>query len=618
MKPRIIVACIIACCFALTSYAQSTTISLYISKQTNQALKYTGSYSKSTDDYENGTMSISTDGPITYSINPTDLSIGTKTSKTWNGEIWGNVAAGPEPGSSAEATMTGDAHIEYSRPREVGGGTVISSHQCGGCSYHGDGVKGDHDVVSAETTIVYKFNVYSIKVDAPDSVTVCTDYTKVVAATGYPSGGKYSWTASGAVSIEGPTESDQVTLKSSTTGGVGEASVTYSFGNVSYTKKVVILVREPTVTLPEEVNASIGQQITLTPAVSPSGSVQWSVSSGLQLNSGPYNYVAFITCKQGGEQTATATVTVCGRTITKTVKVKVKPCQVNAPDSIRVLKGNTATISASANGEGTYSWSVGGNASAQGGASTQTVTVKGENKGIGNAEVTFRTATGCEDKKNVLVRVLDKPTVTITPQWSNTAFGENASITICKNERRLFIANGLPEGGTYSWSVSGPLQAYGAATGYTFVFEATGGGDGSVSVTYTKDGQTATASVSVKVTEVSRIEITASPAGNEIPRGTPVTYTAKVLNHAGADITNEVSLHWKVVYIPVGQRPNVGNWVSYDLQGNGNAQTYTWGFPQGNYPLVGNAPYQMDAWIEAVEYCTYKSGSVHIKVVSNN
>jgi hypothetical protein len=618
MKRFFTLLIIVVCSLAYSGYAQQV-VPLYISKQTGKSVDYTGSYSKSTDEYEQGNMEITTTGPITYTITPSEINIETNSTKNWNGKVSGDVANGPEPGNSAEATMKGDGHIQYSRPREAGGGTVISSHQCNGCSYHGEGVKGDHDVVSEEKTSTMKFMVHSIKVDAPDTVIMCTNSTKVVAATGYPASGKYKWSASGPVSIDGSSESDQVTLKSGNVRGTTEISVEYSFGNVSYTKKVAVVVKAPEVTLPAEVTASIGQQISLTPAISPSGSVKWSVSSGLRLNSGPYNYVAFITCREGGNQTATAEVTVCGQTITRTVRIIVKPCQVSAPDTVNVLKGKTASVTASANMEGTFSWAVTGNASLAGGGNAATATVSGNNRGFGTATVTFKSNDGCEDKKNVVIRVLDKPTVTITPQWSNTPFADGASIKICKNERRMFIAKGLPEGGTYSWSASGQISAAGPANNYTFVIDATAGGTGTATVTYTLDGETTTASVNVNVTEVSRIEITASNDNNEIPRNTAVRYTAKVFNHAGQDITSEVPLHWKVVYIPVGQRPNVGNWVSYDLPGNGASQNYTWTFPQGSYALPADGPpYQMDAWIEAVEHCTYKSGSKHIKVVSNN
>lgn len=609
-------------CFLLPlmSTAQAPT-TLYVSKQTGQYTSFEGGYSKSTDKYEEGHTVVSVSGPIQYSVDPSDMTIAPNQSKSWTGKIWADPGAAPEPGQSAQATLTAVYHIKFSRPQgSGGGGSVVSTYECSphsnkGCNYHSE--NGTHEIVAQDSTMVINFVVESINVTAPDTIVMCTNSTKVVAANGTPANGNYSWTASGSVSIEGAANQDQITLKSQQNPGTGEAVVTYAFGNVTVNKKIVVVCIDPEVILPDTIRAAINQQITITPRIRPSGSVRWSVSAGLQLNSGPYNYVAFITCRQGGVQTATATVTVCGRTITRNVVVLVNPCLVTAPDTVYVLKDNTTTITANGNIQGTYAWTVAGNISIQGGANTQTVTVKGDNTPSGTATVTF-TADNCTTTKTVFVKVLQRPTVTITPQWSNTAFGENASITVCKGERRMFIANGLPEGGTYSWAVTGPLRAYGVANNYTFVFEATGGGSGTVTVTYTKDGQTATASVTVNVTEVSRIDITANNNNNEIPRGTAVTYTATVYNQAGQDITNQISLHWKVVYIPVGQRPNVGNWVSYDLQGNGNTQNYTWSFPQGNFPLVGNAPYKMDAWIEAVEYCTYKSGSKHIKVVSNN
>jgi hypothetical protein len=101
-----------------------------------------------------------------------------------------------------------------------------------------------------------------------------------------------------------------------------------------------------------------------------------------------------------------------------------------------------------------------------------------------------------------------------------------------------------------------------------------------------------------------------------VNEGGKVTYTAVVYDHLGVPANPQPTLHWKVVYIPIGQDNNANNWVSYDLQGGGTTQTYTWSFPQGSYPLpAGGPPYSMHAWIEASEYCTYRSGSVHIKVI---
>ena len=54
---------------------------LYISKQTGQSTSFTGSSSKTTDKYEHGTLVLQTNGPISITVNPEDLSIGTNQAK---------------------------------------------------------------------------------------------------------------------------------------------------------------------------------------------------------------------------------------------------------------------------------------------------------------------------------------------------------------------------------------------------------------------------------------------------------------------------------------------------------------------------------------------------------
>jgi hypothetical protein len=576
----------------VSGFAQAT--DLYISKQTGEHSLFTGSHSKTTDQYENGSTTVTTTGPIQWNVIPNEFSIGPNQSKTWYGTVWGDVGSGPAPGTSVPASITGTYQVTFSRP--------TNTNSTG------------HELITQNGAETVTFTVHSVKVDAVDSLSICPNTEKVMNAVGYPVGGTYSWTAGNGVTIVAGGNTNEPTIKC-TAPGMSTARVTYTIGGVSYSKVVQVNCMAPSLTLScrDTIQAGIGAQFTIRSTVKPSGSVQWSVSNGLTLNSGPYNSVAFITPNAGGWQTVTAKATTCGQTITKTIQVYVNPCLLTAPDSVMVLVNSNVTITSSANVEGTYTWTTGGGVQIDGAANQASLNLKGMAAGTTWAQVTFSNAT-CNQTKNVKVIVLQKPTLKLTCTYGNCS-------PLCKSERRILNAEGLPDGGVYSWSISGTaIGWYGAAPGNTRfpVIEAVKGGFGSVTCTYTIQGQTVSATLDVKVNDYSKVVVTAVPAATDVNEGGKVTYTAVVYDHLGVPANPQPTLHWKVVYIPIGQEANVGNWVSNDLPGGGTTQTYTWGFPQGTYPLpAGGAPYKMRAWIEASEYCTYHSGSVHINVVRN-
>ncbi|MDP1726658.1 MAG: hypothetical protein Q8M15_07730 [Bacteroidota bacterium] len=184
-------------------YAQTTT--LYVSKQTNEKSEYSGSYSKQTDRYEQGNVTLSKTGPINYSITPSSLSIATNENKNWNGSIYPDVATCPAAGSSVAASVTGNYNITYSRPYGAGtNGTVTSTYYCsnngsasgtGGCTFHG-GNPGAHEMVNDVGSQVLSFNIVSILIDLPD--TICLGHTgeKDITAVSFPSsGGSYLWSS---------------------------------------------------------------------------------------------------------------------------------------------------------------------------------------------------------------------------------------------------------------------------------------------------------------------------------------------------------------------------------------------------------------------------------------
>jgi hypothetical protein len=576
---------------------QPAVIDLYVSKQTGQYSIFAGSKSKTTDQWEHGSVSISTSGPVLYRVDPNDFSIGTNETKTWYGMVWGDVANAPAPGENIAASITGNYNVTYSRPAQNSTG---------------------HEIVNKVSSETVNFMVHSVNVTMVDSIMVCPNVDQVLYANGSPDGGTYSWTSAGNVTITAGANTQSPTIRCNATGN-GTATVTYTVQGVSYRATTTVVCVNPSLTLscPDTLRVGINQRFNIRATLTPRGGVpRWTVTNGLTLNSGPYGIVAFLTASAGGWQTITATATICGRAITKTVRVYVNPCMLYLEDSIVICLNNNTTITASANvNGGTYSWTAGNNVNIQAGANAATVTIRGTAAtSNGWAEVRFQT-TDCDIRKRVKIIVVARPTLRIYATFGNLS-------SMCKGERRILNASAQPSGGTISWSLSSnSLKWYGAvgANNWNPVVEADRGGPCTITCTYTVCGQTVTATQDVYVNQYSRIDIASSVNGSDINSGTRVTYTATVYDFAGRVANPQPTLHWKVVYIPVGQDRNVGNWVSYDLQGGGTTQTYTWSFPQGNNPLPGGGgPYSMRAWIEASEYCTYHSGSVHINVISQN
>ena len=174
--------------------------SLYLSKKTGEFSTLTGSGSKTTDQHENGTVTVSHTGPISWTVDPSGINIGTNETKTWSGTVQPDMAAAPAPGSSVEATMRADYDVNFSRPAGTGsGGTPTSSYSCGdSCWYHPTG--GMHEMVNMTGTIERTLTVYSIEVTLPDTICLAKSATANSAsgnstATAFPaSGGSFQWT----------------------------------------------------------------------------------------------------------------------------------------------------------------------------------------------------------------------------------------------------------------------------------------------------------------------------------------------------------------------------------------------------------------------------------------
>ena len=152
---------------------------LYVSKQTGQISTFNGNDGKTTDKYEQGSVQINVQGPISYSVIPNDLSIGPNQTKNWQGKVQPKIADCPAPGSSAHAKLIANYNVTYSRPQggDNNGIVVQSSYNCAteadgndhensGCAVHGK-LGGMHDIVNKIGSVEQPFEVFSINCVIP-------------------------------------------------------------------------------------------------------------------------------------------------------------------------------------------------------------------------------------------------------------------------------------------------------------------------------------------------------------------------------------------------------------------------------------------------------------------
>ena len=158
------ILCILFFGFLLSSYGQD--FELFISKQTEESTMFEGAFTKTTDEYESGTVTLSASGPILYEVDPNSTSISTEQTKTWEGKIWADVENGPAPGSSAAASLSGDYSVDY---------------------------KKDGDWVHKSGIETATFTVYSIEIQLPDDFICDCGFWNLSYYSVYPEGGEVEW-----------------------------------------------------------------------------------------------------------------------------------------------------------------------------------------------------------------------------------------------------------------------------------------------------------------------------------------------------------------------------------------------------------------------------------------
>jgi hypothetical protein len=213
-------------------YGQSgSNTSLYLSKQTNQYSSFTGSDSKTTDKHENGSVIVSTSGPIKYSVTPADFSIGPNQTKTWTGIISPDMSAAPAAGSSASGSITGHFQVHY----KVGGVFDPSTGK-----WVVDGVDKD---TSGDVT--ENFTVYSIKASLPDTICIGSSMQGSATVVTFPANGEgatYNWEIIGtsiAISLTN-TNSQTVSISMADSSIMVPIKVTYTIQGVEYSTTSIV------------------------------------------------------------------------------------------------------------------------------------------------------------------------------------------------------------------------------------------------------------------------------------------------------------------------------------------------------------------------------------------
>lgn len=165
---------------------------LYVSKQTGEFSKHNGNGTKTTDDYESGTVTVTAEGPLKWNVNPADFSIGPNETKTWAGWVAPDPAKAPAPGNSVQAILKGNYNVTFSRPAGGSDGNIIGGYDCGKCPVHPEG--GHHDIINKIGTEQREFTIYSIKIDIADDIQ-CVNGVAELSAEIFPGhGGEVIWT----------------------------------------------------------------------------------------------------------------------------------------------------------------------------------------------------------------------------------------------------------------------------------------------------------------------------------------------------------------------------------------------------------------------------------------
>ena len=201
---------------AYRSWGQSY-IPLYISTQTGEYTSFSGSAERSSGKYEEAKANLSVKGPIKFSVDPGNFTIGHDETKQWHGKIYPDAKNAPKAGNADTAALMATYNIDYIK------GRVLSLA-------NGQEKKPGVEVVSKGIAVA-NFIVYSVNVKLSSNTYSICGRGNTIKATGYPAGGEYTWKSlTGAVKL-------------SPSGTAGNVNIVFDYNNIGTTDKDTVVVK---------------------------------------------------------------------------------------------------------------------------------------------------------------------------------------------------------------------------------------------------------------------------------------------------------------------------------------------------------------------------------------
>jgi hypothetical protein len=223
---------------------------LFVSKQSNKATELRGRFQKITDQFEKGTITLSTEGPVKINVNPSEpdayqpgsikLSIGTNQNVTWTGSLTADLPSAPAPGFSTPAKIKGTYQIEYAKtlaPGEFADSTWTTTDENGNLRYHGLIRQSGYDEM--------ELMVISMKVDLPEVICLGAAGTRVVmGAQVFPQnipGASYFWKSlHPSVRIQNARALAPTITLLDTSVKNAQVELEYTIGEISYSARAVV------------------------------------------------------------------------------------------------------------------------------------------------------------------------------------------------------------------------------------------------------------------------------------------------------------------------------------------------------------------------------------------
>ncbi len=327
------------------------------------------------------------------SIQPATVAICNGQSATLTASGGGTYAWSNSGGTNAAATFSPTTNTTYTV-------TVTNANNC-----------------SATASSLVTVNQNPTASISPSTVAICNGASATLTASG---GTTYAWSNSGGTNAAATFSPTTNTTYTVTVIDGNNCSATAS--------RLVTVNSNPTASIqPATVAICNGQSATLT--ASGGGTYAWS-------NSGGSNAAATFSPTTNTTYTVTVTnANNCSATASRLVTVNQNPTASISPATVTICNGASVTLTAS--GGGTYTWSNSGGTNAAATFSPTTSTTY---------SVTVTDGNNCSATASRLVTVNANPTAGITP----------ANPSICNGASQTLTASG---GGTYAWSNSGGINA---------------------------------------------------------------------------------------------------------------------------------------------------------------